>query len=83
MCIVHNLYCGYSLSTYIIMSIIMIDQNKTIRSEKSARVCRRLCYSRKMTIIILIIYKATPMIFIVSLIRGVSHAGGRKIHYQQ
>ena len=49
MCIVHNLYCGYSLSAYVIISIIMIDQNKTFRSEKSARalpgqarVCRRL-----------------------------------------
>ena len=37
MCIVHNLYCGYSLSAYVIISIIMIDQNKTFRSEKSAR----------------------------------------------
>ena len=50
MCIVHNLYFGYSLSAYVIISIIMIDQNKTFRSEKSARalpgqarVCRRLC----------------------------------------
>ena len=37
MCIVHNLYCGYSLSAYVIISIIMIDQNKTFRSEKSAQ----------------------------------------------
>ena len=50
MCIVHNLYCGYSLSAYVIVSIIIIDQNKTFGSEKSARalpgqarVCRRLC----------------------------------------
>ena len=51
MCIVHNLYCGYSLFAYVIIGIIMIDQNKTFRSEKSARalpgqarVCRRLCF---------------------------------------